>query len=381
MLFSEPARILVVDDDPGMRRAMERILTPLYQVESADGFAQALGRIGHDGAFNVALVDIRLGDGDGYTLCEELRRRSPDTDVILITGSITQPDEKLYRSLEGGAFYFLFKPFERRVLRALVERCVRLQRERRAKEEFASTLAEDLARARRFQHSLQPAGPLRAAGFHGLGCFEPCDAVGGDFWLGLLERDGTLVVAVADVVGHGVSAAMYAGMLRSTLEAARRADPDPARVQEALVQGVDFFEASRYATVFYGQLTASGRLRYWNAGHPPAVLRRADGGCARLGATGPPLSRVFQQRPRAVGEVDFAPGDRLLLFSDGASEARDPAENELGIEGLERALDGSSRSELGVALDQLRRLVFDHVAGRPLEDDVTMVLIEREAAS
>jgi serine phosphatase RsbU (regulator of sigma subunit) len=370
-----------VDDDPGMRRAMERILTPLYQVESADGFAQALGHIGHDGAFNVALVDIRLGDGDGYTLCEELRRRSPDTDVILITGSITQPDEKLYRSLEGGAFYFLFKPFERRVLRALVERCVRLQRERRAKEEFASTLAEDLARARRFQHSLQPAGPLRAAGFHGLGCFEPCDAVGGDFWLGLLERDGTLVVAVADVVGHGVSAAMYAGMLRSTLEAARRADPDPARVQEALVQGVDFFEASRYATVFYGQLTASGRLRYWSAGHPPAVLRRADGGCARLGATGPPLSRVFQQRPRAVGEVGLAPGDRLLLFSDGASEARDPAENELGIEGLERALDGSSRSELGVALDQLRRLVFDHVAGRPLEDDVTMVLIEREAAS
>jgi sigma-B regulation protein RsbU (phosphoserine phosphatase) len=202
--------------------------------------------------------------------------------------------------------------------------------------------------------------------------------VGGDFWLGLLERDGSLVVAVADVVGHGVSAAMYAGMLRSTLEAARRADPDPARVQAALVQGIDFFEASRYATLFYGQLAASGRLRYWSAGHPPAVLLRAGGGCTRLGATGPPLSRVFQMLPRAVEEVTLEPGDRLLVFSDGASEARDPAESELGVEGLERALAGSSGSDLESAIDGLRRLVFDHVAGRPLEDDVTMVLVERD---
>ena len=376
-MMEERARILVVDDDPGMRRAMERILQPLYDVESADGFTQALGRLEHDGGFQVALVDIRLGDGDGYSLCEEMRKKSPATDVILITGSTTQPDEKLYRSLEGGAFYFLFKPFERRVLRALVDRCVRLQHERRAKEEYAATLAVDLARARKFQKGLQPKGKVEAAGFRAIGSFQSCDAVGGDFWLGLVERDGSLVVAVADVVGHGVSAAMYAGMLRSTLEAARRLDPDPARVQEALVEGIDFFEASRYATLFYGQLLQSGTLRYWNAGHPPALLRRANGGCARLGSTGPPLSVVFQKNARRVEEATLQPGDRLLVYSDGASEARDPAETELGVEGLEQALERSGKSDLGGALDGLRRLIFDHVAGRPLEDDVTMVLVER----
>jgi serine phosphatase RsbU (regulator of sigma subunit) len=376
--MEERARILVVDDDPGMRRAMERILAPLYDVESADGVAQALGRLEHDGGFQVALVDIRLGDGDGYSLCEEMRRKSPATDVILITGSTTQPDEKLYRSLEGGAFYFLFKPFERRVLRALVDRCVRLQHERRAKEEYAATLALDLARARRFQKGLQPKGKVEAAGFRAVGSFQSCDAVGGDFWLGLVERDGSLVVAVADVVGHGVSAAMYAGMLRSTLEAARRLAPDPARVQEALVEGIDFFEASRYATLFYGQLLQSGTLRYWNAGHPPALLRRAGGGCERLGSTGPPLSVVFKTNARKVEEAKLEPGDRLLVYSDGASEARDPAETELGTSGLEHALERSGRDDLSGALDLLRRLVLDHVAGRPLEDDVTMVLVERD---
>jgi serine phosphatase RsbU (regulator of sigma subunit) len=375
--MEERARILVVDDDPGMRRAMERILQPLYDVESADGFTQALDRLEHDGAFQVALVDIRLGDGDGYSLCEQMRGRSPATDVILITGSTTQPDEKLYRSLEGGAFYFLFKPFERRVLRALVDRCVRLQQERRAKEEYADMLARDLQRARKFQKSLQPKGRVEAAGFRAVGSFLSCDAVGGDFWLGLTERDGSLVVAVADVVGHGVSAAMYAGMLRSTLEAARRLDPDPARVQEALVDGIDFFESARYATLFYGQLSAAGRLRYWSAGHPPAILQSASGGYTRLASTGPPLSVVFQNRPRAVEEVTIERGDRLLVYSDGASEARDPAETELGTDGLERALGRAAHAELPAALDGLRRLVFDHVAGRPLEDDVTMVLVER----
>ncbi|HVS08456.1 MAG TPA: SpoIIE family protein phosphatase [Planctomycetota bacterium] len=378
-MIDQRARILVVDDDPGMRRAMERILAPLYDVASADGVSQALDRLSQDGRFDVALVDIRLGDGDGYSLCEELRRRSPATDVILITGSISQPDEKLYRSLEGDAFYFLFKPFERRVLRALVERCLRLQRERHAKEEFAGTLARDLARARRFQRSLQPREPVEAAGFRAVGRFEPCDAVGGDFWLALAERDGSLVIAVADVVGHGVSAAMYAGMLRSTLEAARRADPDPASVQEALLSGIDFFEASRYATLFYGQLSDSGRLRFFNAGHPPALLERAGGGFVRLGATGTPLSVVFRQTPRTVQEVSLESGDRLLLFSDGACEARDPGEAELGVDGLERALASARAEDLGSALDGLRRLVFDHVAGRPLEDDVTLVLAERGA--
>jgi sigma-B regulation protein RsbU (phosphoserine phosphatase) len=377
-LIDDRPRILVVDDDPGMRRAMERILTPLYDVASADGVTQALQKVGHDGRFHVALVDIRLGDGDGYGLCEELRRRSPETDVILITGSTTQPDEKLYRSLEGDAFYFLFKPFERRVLRALVERCLRLQRERRAKEEYAGTLARDLSRARKFQHSLQPSGRIEAAGFHAGGRFEPCDAVGGDFWMALAERDGSLVVAVADVVGHGVSAAMYAGMLRSTLDAARRVDPEPARVQEALVSGTEFFEASRYATLFYAQLSTSGRLRYFNAGHPPALIRRRGGGFVRLEATGTPLSLVFRQLPRRVEEVFLRPGDRILIFSDGAFEARDPEEHEIGLEGLERALDRGARvADLDDALDGLRRLVFDHVAGRPIEDDVTLVLVER----
>lgn len=359
-----------------MRRAMDRILAPLYDVTMADGAVQALDRLAED-PFEVALVDIRLGDGDGYALCEEIRRRSPETDVILITGSISQPDEKLYRSLEGDAFYFLFKPFERRVLRALVERCLRLQRERRAKEEYAAALAEDLERAKHFQHSLQPSAPLEAAGWRIEGLFLPCDAVGGDFWMALLERDGSAVVALADIVGHGVSAAMYAGMLRSTLDAARRSDPMPDQVQKALVQGIDFFEASRFASLFYGHLGVDGEVGYFSAGHPPGLWVKAKGGIEELASTGLLLMNVFRTQSRTVETRTFVPGDRLFLYSDGASEAMSPAQEELGVEGLTEALEETRRSSLADALETIRARILAHAAGRPIEDDVTLVLVER----
>jgi len=378
-------RILVVDDDPGMRHALQRILAPAYDVETAMGEMAALARLemqipGQAGlagepGFALALIDVRLADGDGYALCQAIREQYPQTDVILITGSLSEPDEKLYRSLEEGAFYFLFKPFDRRVLLALVERCLRLQRERVDKERFASTLAADLERARRFQRSLLPRQSIAAGGWRLEGRLLSCDALAGDLYLAHAGEDG-LVLAVSDVVGHGVSAAMYAGMLRSTLDAARRRSPEPKALIGELLDGIDFFEAAKYATLFYGLLLPDGALRYINAGHPPALWQH-DGGIDLLPATGFFLSTAFRSRPHVPGEIAMGPGDRLLIYTDGASEACSPAGVELGIGGLADILAGSRMLPLTDALDALLDHIRRHCAGRPLDDDVTLLLVER----
>jgi sigma-B regulation protein RsbU (phosphoserine phosphatase) len=388
-------RILVVDDDPGMRRAVQRILAPAYDVETVAGAAEALARLNLDGdavgagagghgeaapaaaagGFALALVDVRLADGDGYTLCQAIRERRPETDVILITGSLSQPDEKLYRSLEQGAFYFLFKPFDRRVLLALVERCLRLQRERGAKERFAQTLAADLERARRFQHGLLPRRAVAADGWRLEGRLLSCDALGGDLYLTHAGPDG-VVLAVSDVVGHGVAAAMYAGMLRSTLDAARRRSTEPRDLIGELLDGIDFFEAARYATLFYALLLPDGRLRYINAGHP-AALWQHEGGIEPLAATGFLLSTVFRHRPHAPGEITVHRGDRLLVYTDGASEACGPDGAELGAAGLMAALASCRGLALADALDLLLARVRAQVGERSLEDDVTLLLVER----
>lgn len=379
MSEEERERILLVDDDAGLRRAVERVLSPLYRVETAGGVAEAEARLAA-GAFALALVDIQLGDGDGYALCHELRRRSPETDVILITGSVSNPDEKLYRSLEEGAFYFLFKPFERRVLRALVERCLRLQRERHAKERYARALGEDLEKARRFQRSLLPREAVEAGGWHVDGRFLACDALGGDFYLALPERDGGLAVAVADVVGHGVSAAMYAGMLRSTLDAARRRDPDPARLLPDLLSGIDFFEGSRYATMIYARLFPDGRLSYFSAGHPPALCwRRESGHIEHLASTGLLLTTALPHRPSDARQLRLVPGDRLLVATDGVFEARDPSDRELGLSAVEETFAATGDLAVAAALDRLLERLREHCGGRPLTDDATLLLVERTA--
>jgi sigma-B regulation protein RsbU (phosphoserine phosphatase) len=370
------SRILVVDDDPGMRRAIERVLAAGYDVASVEGASEAMALLERQ-EFDLALVDVRLKDGDGYSLCQAIRARRPETDVILITGSISEPDEKLFRSLEEGAFYFLFKPFDRRVLLALVERCLRLQRERETSERYARELAADLEKARLFQHSLLPSEPVAAAGWRVEGRLLSCDALGGDFYTAQTV-DAGVACAVADVVGHGVSAAMYAGMLRSTLDAARRRGTEPEGVGRGVLRGIDFFRGAACATMVYALLLPDGRVRYLSAGHPPLFWLKGDGSVEPLSSTGPLLHWLFHDRTLPVREVSLEPGDRLLAFTDGTFEARSPADQELGLDRLEEAFKALSDRLMGKAVDALMDLVLAFCDGRPVVDDVTVVMIERE---
>ena len=119
-------RILVVDDEPGMIRAVERVLSGEHQVVCTRRSREALS-LADEFHPELAIVDIRMPDLDGFELMAQLRVRCPTIDVILMTGSVDDLDEKLVRAIRSPAFYFIQKPFDREVLKTLVARCLELR--------------------------------------------------------------------------------------------------------------------------------------------------------------------------------------------------------------------------------------------------------------
>ena len=126
-------RILIVDDEPGVLRAVARVLGKGHQIACAATGAEALAEARKQ-RLDLAIIDIRLPETTGFEVTRALKAALPDVDVILMTGNAEEPDENLLRAIDEGAFYFIQKPFDRRVLLALVTRCLELRRLRRDRE-------------------------------------------------------------------------------------------------------------------------------------------------------------------------------------------------------------------------------------------------------
>src|SRR5262249_19762919 len=157
------ARILVVDDDPGILRAVSRVLGRRHHVACAATGEEAL-RVAPGLRPDLAVVDVRLPEMTGFEVTRALKAALPDVDVILMTGNAEEPDENLIRAIDEGAFYFITKPFDRRVLLALASRCLELRGLRVERERYLRRVARELEEARQFQLGLLPPPGLDLVG-------------------------------------------------------------------------------------------------------------------------------------------------------------------------------------------------------------------------
>jgi PAS domain S-box-containing protein len=220
-------------------------------------------------------------------------------------------------------------------------------------------------RAAAVQRQLLPQGTLALDGYELVGTCLPAENVAGDFYDWVVD-DGHLDITVADVMGKGMGAALVMAALRTALRASP-AELGPAgritRAAETMALGLD----GLFVTAFHGRLDlATGRLRYVDAGHGYCVLRLACGEFVHLGARSLPLG-VQPGAEFSEGEVRLAPGDSMLLYSDGLVETESGTEPpEALLPELEGAQDAAE------VLDRLIR----RVPGR-LADDVTVVILRR----
>ena len=226
------ARVLVVDDDPAMLRTVERILSPRHEVRGCSTGEEAIAAIRSD-PYDVAIVDVRMPGIDGFEVTRAVKAIRPRTEVVLVTGSVTDLDDKLVRAIEERAFYFITKPFSKAVLTSLISWCLDMQRLAEERDDLIRRLTEDLERARRFQRALLPQGLPKSFGtVRAASAWVSCETVGGDMYDIIPLPRERLFLMVADVAGHGVPAALLVGMIKTAIG---RGLHDVARSEERRV--------------------------------------------------------------------------------------------------------------------------------------------------
>lgn len=368
------ARVMIVDDDPGVLRAASRVLGSRHDVFEVTRPADALERLGEI-APDLAVCDIRMPDMDGFELTRRLRERRPDLDVILMTGSHSEPDANLVRALRQQAYYFVQKPFHRDVLDTLVERCLETRRLRESQARLLKRLGDELGEARLFQRTmLAPEsavlGPVRVDAR-----WRACSELGGDFYDYGNLGDGRVAFIIADVRGHGASAALLTAMVKAVFRSGPGSAFEPGAVVRQLASWLEPFGADRFVTAFCGVVDpAAWTLTYANAGHPPALLRAPGGPALELSPTGPLAGAALAGEGWGTERVSLPEGAEVLAYTDGLFDAP-------GVRARFTAaalLAHSAGSRRGAALiDGVLADLDERAAGRPPSDDVTLLCIGR----
>ena len=232
--------------------------------------------------------------------------------------------------------------------------------------------------AQEVQARLLPPAPPRLAGYDLAGASLPSSEIGGDYFDFLPLADGGLGLAIADVSGKGIPAALVMATFRVLLrvEAARGAGvAATASAVNRLLK--DTSGGRAFVTGFYGVLEPGrGRLVFANCGHPPPLLLRAGGGTDRLAPSGPLLG-VFTDAVFDEGEAVLAPGDTLVLYTDGVVEALDAAEEEFGAERLAAAVRAAGGRPAAEVVTEVVRAARAFAGRAELDDDCTLVVVRR----
>jgi len=368
-------RVLVVDDNRIVRDMIKRhiaVLADIEIVEAGDGLRAV--EIVQRTVPDLILMDLMMPGMDGIEAIRRIREAPQHADIPILFLSTETDREKWVEAFEAGANDFVQKPYEKRELLARMDthlRLAALTRELRMKN---ALLEREQYLAGHVQSQLLPQR-LEFPGFEASAVYQAQEQIGGDFY-DAWDDGETVRIVMADISGHGASAALLMAVCKGLLYSLAATRPDPAdmvaelnRMLYDLLAGGDL---DMYVTLAFAAVSrASGTLRFLSAGHAPAYV--LGGSTATLGPTGPGLGfhRDFTWQTVAV---PFPPGATLFLLTDGVTELRSPTGEFFGEKRLMELLSP------GLPPRELIGRVIDHALpfckGR-LTDDMAMLAIRR----
>ncbi len=382
-------KVLFIDDDESILFAAELLLKREVKRIRTESRPERIPEILGDESFDAIFLDMNFTGGttsgkEGFHWLKTILRLNPDAIVILMTafGDV----EMAVRAIKHGATDFILKPWQNEKLISSVQAAVRNRRAKAAPSESqpapaqsSSDLKQELEYASAVQARLLPQNPPPLRHLDYAAVCKSARGVGGDYYDFIdLGRD-RMGVALGDVSGKGISAALLMASLQGCLQSyapqhGESVDTLLADVNRLVATSTD---ASRFITFFYGFYHDYTRqLTYVNAGHlPPMLFRNSepDAELERLG-TGGAVIGVFPELGYQKATEQLHPGDILVLFTDGVSEAMNHAEEEYGEERLRDLVRSKSKLPAGEIVNAIVEEIESFADNATLRDDLTVIV-------
>jgi phosphoserine phosphatase RsbU/P len=380
-----PPKILVVDDEPDLevmirQRFRKQIRDDEIRFEFAQNGVQALNRLDADPSISVILSDINMPEMDGLTLLQKVgERNNPAIKSVII--SAYGDMENIRTAMNRGAFDFLTKPINFNDLDVTVEKTMQqlelIRHALKARDELVA-VQRDLNTANRIQQSLLPKRFPPFPDNPEIDIYAEmltAKEVGGDFYDFYLIDQDRLAIAVGDVSGKGIPAAIYMAVSRTLLKAIAYQIVNPGEVLRKLnAMLIAESDTPTFVTVFYGVLNIhTGELQYSNGGHNLPYHVRSAGDIEQLPLSEGMLLGKFPHIDFETKKLRLDKGDTLFVYTDGVSEAMDPDMNmyeEARLESYLRLTGGSALADLVKgSIADLKK----HTRDAPQSDDITVL--------
>jgi sigma-B regulation protein RsbU (phosphoserine phosphatase) len=366
-------RVLVADDQPDVVSALRLLLRGAgIETDAACSVQEVRDRL-NTKSYDLLLMDLNYrrdttSGREGLELLSEVHERHRFLPIIVMTGwgSI----ETAVDAMRRGARTFVHKPWENA---SLADTVTRELDEAAARRQANASASRELEHAQRIQQALLPSPLPEIDGCEMAAMWRPAAAFGGDCYDMLSFSKTRLGLSIADVAGKGLPAALLMANLQASVRAFGTDDARPETVTRQVNRALcRHTPVDRFVTFFYATIdTATGNLAWSNAGHNPPILVGADGSVQRLTAGGMVLG-ILEDTAYSHAEVRLQAGDRLVLFTDGISEAGSHEGREFGDDRLvELAVANRDRSAPDL-LSAIFREVSAFTAG-VFSDDATMI--------
>ena len=382
------ADILIVDDTPANLQLLSQILAEQgYRVRPVPEGSLALAAAQAEPP-DLILLDIRMPEMDGYEVCEHLKANPQTRDIPIIFISALDATQDKVKAFTVGGVDYISKPFQFEEVLARVETHLalrrlqkRLQDANKRLERANKKMERELALAGEVQASFLPGELPDIPGWQLSVTLKPSRETSGDFYDVNLLPDGRLGILIADVVDKGAGAALFMALSWTLIRTYATEFPtQPELVLNAVnCRILEDTAPSQFVTVFYGVLDLlTGSLMYSNAGHWPAYLigPQTDSAVQALPRTGLPIGIVKNATwERAVAQL--APGDVLVLYTDGITEARNSQGAFFDEDGLLESVQANLGRSAQAMKDAVIADVEEFVGDAPQADDVALMVVVR----